>query len=359
MSHFDWFDRFEIEALQAGDPERIRLARLHHQAYDQREADPDRALALIAEGRRLAERLRQPWWALYYDHYRVHALLHFKQDYRAVLDLAVRNTLEVRKPEYAEFPRRLLIHDDLVSAYIGIDPVGNAGPIREALAYLDGEVPPDGEDRYMLLGACRQFALDLGDLDEAEVAAQRSLALADADLERGRARHFQVFTYAGLAEIAWRRGDLSALGEAAAAGEEVVRQVGHKVELAGFLMWQALLARHAGEEGRAGRLYRQSAGRITRVRMPPDSAWFDAESAFHELGGELGRALLVRDRELDLIGGRGRLAYECRCHVKRCRLRARLGCLSAEHLDAARAAAGRLRQPAAPLAELERIEKGG
>jgi hypothetical protein len=355
MRPWDWFDAWEVEALRRSDAKRARLARLHHEAYDHREKAPDRALGLIAEGRALAEALREPWWALYYDHYRVHALLHFKQDYRDVLDLAVRNTLEVRKHAYAEFPRRLLIHDDLVSAYTGIDPAGYAGPIREALAYLDREAPATGEDRYMLLGGQRQFAVELGDLGTAEAAVRRTLELADADEDQGMARHFAVFTYAGLAEIAWRRGDWEVLAEAAAACEEVARQVGHQVEQAGALMWQALAARHGGDEGRAGRLYRQSAARMARLRMPPDASYFDAECAFHELAGQLDRALRVREVELATVGGKGRLAYECQGHIKLCRLKARLGRLTDADLTAARAAARRLRLPAAPLAELEHL----
>jgi hypothetical protein len=358
MNEGDWFDEYGWDALRRGDEERVRLARLHHEAYGHRETDPDRALALIAQGRRLAERLREPWWVLYYDHYHVHALLHFKQDYNDVLERAVGNTLEARKPAYAAFPRRLLIHDDLVAAYTGIDPVGYAGPIREALAWLDAEAPAAGEDRYMLLGAVRQLALDLGELGAAEEAVRQTLALADADADRGMAQHFLVFTYAALADLCWRRGDWAGLAEVTATGEEVARQVGHRVELAGFWMWQALLARRAGEEGRAAALYRKASGSMARVRMPPDPAYFDAECAFHELAEGPARALGVRERELEAIAGRGRLACECACHVKRCRLLAKMGRLRAEDLAAARAAAGRLRQPEGPLAELERMAAG-
>src|SRR5689334_4863286 len=151
MSGWDWFDEFERTARQAGDRDRDRLGQLHREAYRFRESDPDHALALLAEGRRLADRLGEPWWVLYYDQQRVHALLHFKQDYRDVLDLAVRNTLQMRKPAWAGFPRQLLIHGDLVSAYLGIDPVGYAEPVRQALEYLDQITPPLCDERYLLL----------------------------------------------------------------------------------------------------------------------------------------------------------------------------------------------------------------
>jgi hypothetical protein len=357
-SVWDWFDEFEWEAQRAGDTERMRLGELHREAYRFRETDPDHAIALYEEGRLLAERLAEPWWALYYAQQGVHARLHFKQDYRDVLDRAVRNTLEVRKPAYAGFPRRLLIHGDLVSAYLGIDPVGHAAAITQALDYLDREVPETGDERYLVLGSKRQFAIDQDLLDEAEILSRRSLALAAEDPERGRAQHFLVFTYGAMCEVAWRRRDFAALGESAHAGEEVTRLVGHQVELAGFFMWQALLERRAGREEHALVLYRQASGRIARLGMPPDSAYRDAECAFHEQAGRLDLALAVRNADLEHLRDRGRLFLESSAHVKRCALLARLSRLTAADLEAARSATSRLRFPERALEELARIERG-
>jgi hypothetical protein len=358
-STWDWFDEFEWEARAAGDGERALLGELHRRAYRFRESDPDQALALYQEGRQLAARLQEPWWVLYYDQQRVHALLHFKQDYRDVLELAVRNTLEVRKAPYAGFPRRLLIHADLVSSYLGTDPAGHADSIAQALDYLDREAPPLGDERYLVLGSRRQFALDLGRLDEADALGRRSLALAAEDPEPLRARHFLVFTYAAMAEVAWRRGDLAALEEAAGAGEEVARRVGHQVELAGFFLWQALLARRAGREEQALALHRQAGVRTGRLGMPPDAAYRDAECAFHEAAGRLDLAVAVRDLELRGLRDRGRHWREADAHLKRCRLLARLGRLTAADLEAARAAAGPLRSAGPVLAELGRLENAG
>jgi hypothetical protein len=361
MSGWDWFDDFERSARLAGDAERNRLGQLHREAYRHRESDPDHALALLAEGRRLAERLGEPWWVLYYDQQRVHALLHFKQDYREVLPLAVRNTLEVRKPAYEGFPRQLLIHGDLVSAYLGIDPVGYAEPVRQALEYLEGATPAICDERYLLLGNWRQFAVEMGRLDEALQLGQRSLVLAADDPLPGRARHFLVFTYSGLAEIAFRLGDRELLDESAQCGEEMARRVGHQVELAGFQRWQALAARQDGHEADARTLHRQAVARLDRLRMPPDPSYRDAECAFHEAGGDLEAALQVRQAELRSIEGRGRLAYESACHLKRGELLARLGRLTEGDVEAARQSAGRLRQPGPALAALERLgrDQGG
>lgn len=106
----DWFNQYLRQALDEQNESKIRLAWLVGQAYEFRETDPDTALGMIAEGRALAEQLGEPWWMLHFDEYRVHALLHFKRDYRQVLERAIQNTLTVRKPQYTGFPRRLDIY---------------------------------------------------------------------------------------------------------------------------------------------------------------------------------------------------------------------------------------------------------
>jgi hypothetical protein len=354
-----WIYEFERQALATGDRERLRLVRLDDEAYGFREIDPDRALALFDEGRRLAERLGEAWWVLYYRRWHVHALLHFKRDYRRVLDLAVANTLEARKPQYDHFPQRISIHEDLVSAYIGIDPDGHAAAIAEALDYVEAQMPPSLECRLHLWGLRREFALQRRLYDEAGEAAGRSLAIIAEKPDTATARHYTVFVYNGLCVVHFGRGEWDRLAEVAALGEEAAHRVGHKLELSECVLWQALVARRGGDEDRARLLYTRATAQVGRLRMPPDDSYFDALGAFHELGGQTEAALAARDRELQAVEQQGRLACECRCRVQRCRLLGRLGRLTAEDLEPARASALRLRDPAPYLAELERIAGRG
>src|SRR5205085_6105613 len=100
MTVWDWINNYRYDAQRRGDRERIRLGEFHPRAYALREIDPDRALSLYDEGRRLALLLHEPLWVLFFEHWRVTMLLWFKQDYAAVLELAIRNSLEARKPLY-------------------------------------------------------------------------------------------------------------------------------------------------------------------------------------------------------------------------------------------------------------------
>ncbi|MFO0843465.1 MAG: hypothetical protein U0797_13870 [Gemmataceae bacterium] len=106
MTDQDWFRDFEWRAHADGDRLRQRLVEVLYEADQHRETSPDLMLSLIDEGRAAARRLSEPWWALYYDDRRAGALMKYKGDVRAGLELAVRNALELRKPIYERFPWR-------------------------------------------------------------------------------------------------------------------------------------------------------------------------------------------------------------------------------------------------------------
>ena len=134
MTDREWFCQFETQARANGDALRLRLVQIVYEADLHRETDPDRMLGLIEEGRALARRLAEPWWALFYDDRRAGALMKYKGDAVAGLELAVRNALEARKPLYQQFPWRFRVHDHLIVGYLNTDPAGYAAQIREALA---------------------------------------------------------------------------------------------------------------------------------------------------------------------------------------------------------------------------------
>jgi hypothetical protein len=355
MDVWDWVDDCRQRFQAAGDEARLRLTGIHPIAYKLRETDPDRALALFEEGRRQAQALNEPWWVLFFEHWKSTALIHFQRDFRTILDHAVRLTLEVRKPLYEQHPLRIAIFDDLVAAYLGIDPVGYAEHIQQAIDYLDQAVPNEPEgNRYLLLARKRRFAMEQGDLDLAWEISQRELTLADQDREDHRSRHFSVFIHDSRCEIAFRRKDWELMGTEAKIGEELARKVGHQLELSELIVWQALAAWHRHEQDAAEQLYRTARSRFERLGMPSSPAGFDALAAYHELVEDWPCVLAVRHQELKTIGGKGRLHYEARCRLKRLRLMALVGPAPVEEIEAARAIILQLRQPDKYLQQLSR-----
>jgi hypothetical protein len=358
MTIWDWIAEYEAHARARGDSERVRMARLHADAYEFRQTDPDRMLAILHEGRHLAVAFREPWWVLFFDHWHLEALIYYKDDYREVIDLAVKATLELRKPTFEGYPLRFAIWCNLVAAYLCVDPRGHEDAIRAGIEYLRTQVPNEGGERYLLQARRHWFAYELGNYDEAEALALQELAMCDGDPDCYTAAHHEVDTFKALCWIAYRREDYETLNERARAGEEKARAIAYRYELAVFLLWRALCTRRAGREDEARRCFRQGVTGMARLGQPPGESYYDAACCYHELAGALAEAWRLRERELAETVGKGQLAYECQVRLKRCRLLMRLRRPVGDEARAARVAAGRLKAPGWYLERLEHILAG-
>ncbi|HZT80362.1 MAG TPA: hypothetical protein VFA26_09075 [Gemmataceae bacterium] len=357
MGLWEWIDEFQEKAADAGDRRRFELGNVLSRAYPYRERNPEMMLALFDEGRRAAEELHEPWWVMFFDHWRLQTLLHHVSDYRNVLEIAVPAALEVRKPAYAQLPQRLCIYEDLITAYEGIDPDGYADRIEQALEYMQNEVTEDVQCRYCLQGLRTTFALDQERLADAEATSLRRLEMAAAAPGKDGAEHHSISAYSDLCEVAFRAGRWDDLARWSAAGEEVARKRDSEKYLVTFLAWQALLARREGREDQARSLRRALLTRVARIKAAMPAPYYDALCAYYEAGGESDKALEARDRQLQTVAGKGMFHYEARICLKRCELLARMGRPLEEQLALAREAAGRLKKPEKYLAQLERVSR--
>jgi hypothetical protein len=352
----DWIVEQDRAYRKAGDDERLFISDGWSRAFKFRETDPNQAIQVLHEARQHAEQLGDLYWMMITEHWRLSAMMYFKKDYRQVVELAVQNAVLAAKPEHAAFPGKLVIYSDLALAYSDVDPEGYADEVRKTLSYLDKELPQEpNEDRYLMLEIDCDFHLGLGDLKGARQAIARTMALAASGSRRRQGAHFSAFAFAALCWVACQEGDWRGVAESAEAGEECARIVGHQMELCEFLAWQAVVARREKDELRARRLHFTAHTTMSRIRMPPNREYPDAMMLFPELGGDLDKALQVRDRELSANHNLGRLAYLCEAHVKRCQLLAKMGRLQAADLDAARQAVQKLRKPERWLAEIDKL----
>lgn len=358
MTWWEWVADFQRRASEARDAERMRLASLLHRAYGLRERDPGRFLALCADGRRLAQRLREPWWTLGFRAAVVQELVHFARDFRRAPEEAVAAVLEARKPQYDGCPLRTLLYLDLIAVHFCTDPDGCAGSIEESFCAVERDADKDLSSRLHVLNLRRWCAEQARRADDHYGAAQRVLAAIAENPGDGAAVHYSTFVYNALCHVNYAHAEWQELREAAGLAEEASRRMGNRVELSQACLWQAVAAFRSGDSLRARRLQRQGSRIVEELGIPPPDGLFTALSLCHEQTGQLEEALAVRNRELELVHRQGRTISEVYCHRQRCRLLADLGRLSAADLDAARAAALRLRFPAPHLAELNRQTDG-
>jgi hypothetical protein len=354
---WEWWHEFVRRARQDDDRERLRLVRLYQEAFGLRETDLDACLARLREGSDLAESLGEPWFRLHFDQVHLNILLHQGGDCRAVLDLAIQNVLEVRKPQYQLFPGRFAVTLDLACTYLSIDPSGYELEIRDLLAYLDGLMGPALEDEHPYLEMQKvRLALKLGLLDEAHAAALRMLDLVEGERGTGGGL-YSAYAHSLLCRIAFRQGDLESLAGWAREGVKRSEQAGEKKHHTAMTLWQAVLARKAGDDSVARRLYRRATARAARWTGLRFGGYYNALCAFHEHAEEAEDVLRVRESHWENVRGRGRLHDEAFVLTRRCDALARLGRLGVEDISRAREAACRLRRPGPVLAELDGIAR--
>ena len=348
----EWMGRFEADAIRRGDERRLSLARAIYRADSMRESRPGEALRVIEQARQLAQHLAEPWWELFYSDRRAGLLMKYLGQAREGLEQAVRNVIRLREPTFAHFPWRFRVLDHLVVGYLHTDPVGYADEIRAALDALEAEQPEAGPGRYLILARRRWLAGECDQLDEAIAYARLGIALAAGDSDRLISASHAVFCYSNWCHSVWRKGNPSeCLLQLAQEGERLALETEHRLERSEFQLWQALLARQAGNESLAQRLVSQATARVQRLGMLPDHLYFDALCALHLLRGEVEAALAVRNGELASLRGQGRLAAETRCRLERGRLLIRLGRYTQAEAQATRGIIEQMRRPETALAE--------
>jgi hypothetical protein len=356
MDVWEWADDFRRQALARGDRRRVRLAAQHGDAFALRYDDPGHMCLLMEEGRRLADALGEPWWALFYDFWLVETGLFHLRDLRPLPELASRMVLDLRKPAFEGHPLRFACFVNLAYVWLYVDPHGYAGELGPVLDYLVREAPR-GEEALRLYDVRQCHALRMGRPEEARRLAGEALAAADAEPNRYLARHESVNTLSWLCPADFALKDWAALAEDAARGEELARAHGCHYSVALFVTWRALAARLLGDRREGTRLLRLATGRMGRLAKPPENEYFDALCAFREADGDLDAALAVRGEELAVLRDRGRPEDESRCRWERCRLLVRLGRPWDEEREALRQAADGLRQPARYLDRLDELAR--
>lgn len=270
----------------------------------------------------------------------------------------------------------------MVAAYLCVDPRGYATEIAQALDYLKDQQLTDHGDRYLLLARTHWFACELGEYDRAHQLALQELAWCDNDPDRYLAEHHEVDTYKALCRNSFRQKDWTRLQRYATQGEQHAKTIGYEFECALFLIWQGLVAlleqtqpldlnsieprREQRREWQPNHFIRRGIRLMNRLGQPPDDSYFDALCHYHELRNELVISWTLREQHLAHTSGRGQLAAEAECRLKRCQLLVRMECegvvaasgttLTDEH-EATRRAIARLRAPEWYLAEMAKISE--
>ncbi len=278
---------------------------------------PDERLALYEAGRASAHGLGEPWWEMFFEHWKIETLLFSKQDPQSALDLAARAVAEVAKPRYDGMLERASLNLNLVSAYVQLDPIGHDAKIRAAFDYIGGHCVMFREFAPYHAQQWASF-LDAVSDPHAVEAAWRHLQLA----EQSGSDHYRMGAFLLLCKVLVQMEPPTArvlLGELSREAERCARSEGRERAIASALMWRALAARTDGDERAASGFY-QSAWNIQNRMTTPHNAVNFGAVAFHREGGEWDAALGVCQKELRVLRAHQLTFLEAKRRLLKCEL---------------------------------------
>jgi len=294
----------------------------HH--YDLRLSDPEAAVKGMMQARDMAEAAGDGRSMVFMSHWILQTLLWDLRELTRTYDLAVKSALEARKPQYQDMMEHICTQEDLISTYLGLDPVGYADMIEEAIEYMRTEITGPLQCRYCLQDLRCSFQTETNRLDQAEVSANEYLASTED--AREHRDHHRAAAYARLCDIAYRQGRWEDLLNYAQLGESHARRSRSLIYTVCYMLaCQALAHRKLGNEKEAESYYRQATSRASRTKLVMPREYFDVLCLYHEAEGDLQAAWGIRERELEALRGKGQNFWEAHCRIERCRLLHHMG----------------------------------
>lgn len=347
-----WIDTFYRDAIIKGDSQRMRLATMHYDAWQQFENDPDLALSILDEGMTLAEGLGEPWWWIYYTYWRTEAFVFYIGDLNKGLDNAVRTAVEIRKPEYSGFPGIGRAYRVLLDSYVFRDPIGYEDKINETIHTMEHDIPLDLDTRCLLQARRSQMANILEQYDSAHEHALIYLRMCEHSAFR------LMHAYEILCDLAYRREDYEQAVAYAIEMDEQSRRCRKKSGTVVSYEVRATLARIQGNEEEALKFYRQKLAHEALIGTKRGSLSYDLMCRFHELEGDSDKAWALRERQLSELEGKGFFHGEVWVRILRCRLLGRMGQPLETELRDTYTSIENLLKPETFIKKIKRIESG-
>lgn len=344
-----WIHGLEWRATIGNDENRLKMVDLLWAMLDTLEDDPNLALQYGSQSRRIGELLGEKWWVQMLNHWELQARFNFLADYNGTIELASRSAVEVRLPEYQGFPQRICLHEDLISAYVGQDPIGNRDLIEQALDYMESGVDPRVECYSCLHNLKLDFATLTCAPEEALQVAQRAANVAE------KSSHHLTYIYTTMVELAYQLRDWENLLEWATLAESHARKAGWDHRIASNQLWLATYARHIGNTLQSGRLFQQATHRAATYGAFLGMGYYTALTAYHETGERLNDALQAQVILLKQLVGRAKPFDECTTRLEIIRLKQAIGSLIEEDIAALKRTTQELKAPQHILNKLDQL----
>ena len=387
MDIWNWLYESVESHLDKGDESRLELYRLFRRGNDLREDDPEAAFSFLEQGRKQAAALKDGWWVLFLEHWKLQNLLHAQRDYGAARDLAMRCAVEARKPQFAALPQRVCLQEDLISSVVHIDARGHAQLVEDALDYMAREADENAECAMCLRGLRASFELERGDYGAAHAASLEALAFAES---KGSEHHamsshvticgalmwtpfpeqelldpatFSEETKAvrvaeGFVSVESFQNRARLLDSHALRAQELAKKIDYTENTSEILMWRAHAALLLEDFENGEKLFKAALDNFFSSGHFPDESFFVAWRSTYARLGDWEQALRQIDDEEKWIEGKGQIAREARLARTKCHFKWLNGNVEEADFEMARNKIEKLGAPEYERGRLEELENG-
>lgn len=351
--HFwTWFYEFGRRAAMTNDNQRLTLYNIYDTAYDQREKNPERALSLCQEGVAMAERLNEPWMALFYEYWIGEILIFYLARYEEGVQVATRLVAKASQPLYAQCPLRPAIFISMISAYYLLDRLSYVEEMQAMINTMEQEMPLDQDTSARLVGYRALIGLALGTYEPAMENALKYLSLCEGPSQTVQAYHV-------LCMISYGQND----DRRTLAYAHLMNQNAQYTQLQELLatsyLWMATLLALKAEPQEAERLFTLGMAEVQALNLPNSQAILLGTCRYYETTGQYEKSLAMWDKQIALMNPATPKRYSYfLIFLRRCFVMRKMGCLTESDIEQTRQVALRLHRPDRHLALINTLYDG-
>jgi hypothetical protein len=291
----------------------------YNRAMSLRESEPDMAIDILNQIRDEAIKSNQYHWRLLAEHWRVQVYISFKRDFVSASRFAIEAAVESRKPEYRNFREFVCVQNNLILVYEGIDPLGYADEIKEAIDLTIDQTNPQMSCHYCLNHRLMDYHLNNGELYKARDQAAKFFAITHAQL------HYRIQAYEKLCYFSREDKAWSDLLELSRRGQEAASKNNDESSFIALKAYETLALQELGMYKEAEDAYQLQKLHAAGLKMVLSDDYFDTLVAYHEAQGKLEAALEIRKIHLEKFENAGRTYWECLARLDEIRLLRLLG----------------------------------
>ncbi|MEM9954749.1 MAG: hypothetical protein AAF846_24300 [Chloroflexota bacterium] len=325
------------------------LWNLYRQGISQIETNPDEAIRLLAEGSAKAEELGDTYYKVLLDHWQLQAMILYKHDFNAANKLAIKAAIDARAPVYRNYQEYICIQQDLILVYQGIDPIGYAPEIKEAIDLMLDSTTPTMQCHHCLKQTLVQYHIDKGEIEQANKYAM------DYFIGTENRYYHRSFAAAMQCQLAHWQEDYDAVLSYAQIGitaSENRTWTHYWLELKA---WEMLALQKLGQPDQASINYKLITQELSYIRAVLNHRFYYAVLAYHEACDDLQTAISHWDNYLTHLENAGEHYWHFLAYLEQIRLLKQIDLPISASVEACKSIADNMRSREQMLTKLDQV----